>query len=94
MIDSEHIIYINSLAVFAKTKHTIKPVNVGTKMDTAVHLRLRVSFFIVRQAVEQGQCISENSIVLTAVIQVQPLPTSSCFNSHKLPHSIILPEDI
>ena len=53
-------------------KHTTIPVTVGTRKEATVHFTLWVSFFIVRQVVEQGQCIRENSMVLTAVIQVQP----------------------
>ena len=50
---------------------------VGTAKETAVHFRLCVSLWIVRQVVEQGQCIKENSMVQIAVSQVQPLSTSS-----------------
>ena len=60
-------------------------------METAVHLRLPVSFFIVRQVVEQGQCISENSITLTAVIHVQPLAISRFLSSARLDKSMMLP---
>jgi hypothetical protein len=44
-----------SLAKFAVAAHMINPVRVGSKNERAVHLRLFVSFLIVRQVVEQGQ---------------------------------------
>lgn len=71
----------------------IIPVIVGTAKEMAVHLILCVSFFIVRQVVEQGQCINEKSITQTAVSQVQPLSIKSRFSSDKLAISIILPFD-
>ena len=58
-------------------KHRIKPVMVGIRNETAVHLRLPDSFLMVMQAVPQGQCINEKSMVQTAVSQVQPLDTSN-----------------
>lgn len=39
----------------AKTKHNPKPIAVGSRKAREVHLRLLVSFQIVRQVVEQGQ---------------------------------------
>ena len=53
------------------------PITVGTRKETAVHFQLCVSLRMVRQVVEQGQCISEKSIVHTAVSQVQPWSTRS-----------------
>ncbi len=69
----------------------IMPVAVGTAKEIAVHFRLCVSFLIVKQVVEHGQCISENSMVQTAVSQVHPLLTSKVFNSFRLPSSRMLP---
>lgn len=66
-----------------KRKHTTKPVMVGTNQDTTVHFILWVSFRMVRQVVEQGQCIKEKRRVLTAVTQVQPLFTRSSFNTDR-----------
>ena len=60
-----------------------KPVIVGTKNDIAVHFHEPVSFFIVINEVEQGQCIREKSIVHTAVNQVQPLLISKSFSCNK-----------
>ena len=54
------------------------PQTVGIKKERRVHFRLPVSFLMVRQVVAQGQCIRENKIVLTAVIQVQPFAVKSC----------------
>lgn len=64
------------LAAVVNKKHTTIPVTVGTRKEAIVHFTLCVSFLIVRHVVEQGQCIRENSMVLTAVIQVQPWLTS------------------
>ena len=61
----------------AKTKHTAQPARVGITNAAAVHFQLPVSFFTVRSEVEQGQCISENKIVHTAVTQVQPFAVNS-----------------
>ena len=55
----------------------IIPVTVGRRRHRAVHFKLPVSFLMVRSVVEQGQCIREKSIVLMAVIQVQPLLTKA-----------------
>lgn len=33
----------------------MQPIRVGSRIETAVQRRLPVSFFIVRQVVEQGQ---------------------------------------
>ena len=44
----------------------------GRRTAAAVHRMLPVSFFMVRQVVEQGQCIRENRIMETAVAHVQP----------------------
>lgn len=52
--------------------HSATPTAVGMAAAAAVHLRLPVSFFIVRSVVEHGQWQSEKSIMLTAVVHVQP----------------------
>ena len=59
--------------------------------ETAVHLKLLVSFAIVIQVVEHGQCIRENNIVHTAVNQVHPLSTKSVCNCVKSLISVRLP---
>lgn len=86
--------YKNALAIVVNKKHTTIPVTVGTRKEAIVHFTLWVSFFIVRQVVEQGQCIRENNMVLTAVIQVQPwltnrsLSTDRSLISSRLPSAI------
>ena len=50
-------------AILATIKHTMIPVIVGKRKDTAVHFMLWVSFFIVQHVVPQGKCISENNMV-------------------------------
>lgn len=79
----------NNLDIEATTKHTSKPIVVGTAKETAVHLRLCVSFFIVKQVVEHGQCSKENSIVQTAVSQVQPLLMSNSLSAEMLSVSML-----
>ena len=69
----------------------MKPQIVGIIKDITVHLKLLHSFFIVKQVVEQGQCIRQNSEVQSAVNQVQPLLTNRVFNSVKFSYSTKLP---
>lgn len=76
------------------TKHTEMPMNVGRTKESTVHFKLPVSFLIVRQVVEQGQWKRQNSIVETAVTQVQPLFVNNVFNSARLSSSKIEPVDI
>ncbi len=78
----------------ATMKHMARPVIVGSTNETAVHFQLCVSFLMVRQVVEQGKCMSENSIVHRAVSQVQSFCTSSAFNWCRPSSSRILPVDI
>ena len=52
------------------------PQAVGIKKARRGHLKLWVSFPIVRIVVEQGQCIRKNKSVQRAVTQVQPLEIS------------------
>jgi len=85
---------VNNRAVFANIQQTKIPITVGTIKEIAVHFMLCVSFLIVRNVVEHGQCINENNIVLIAVIQVHPLLTNNSFNSVKLSNSIILPDSM
>ena len=68
----------------------IIPVTVGSAAARAVHFKLPVSFLMVRSVVEQGQCIREKSIVLMAVIQVQPLLTKSSLICERLSSSRML----
>ena len=67
------------------------PQTVGIKKERRVHFRLPVSFLIVRQVVAQGQCIRENKIVLTAVIQVQPFAVKAAAAARLLFLSDFLP---
>ena len=78
-------------AVVATKKQINIPIPAGTAKEMAVHFRLFVSFPMVIQVVEQGQCISEKSITLTAVTQVQPLADSSAYSSFRLSSSRMLP---
>ena len=75
----------------ATKKQTKKPKTVGVTMERNVHLKLAHSFFIVRQVVEQGQCIKQKSDVQRAVSQVQPLSANNIFNSAKFSYSTRLP---
>ena len=72
-------------------KQIVKPQIVGIIKERAVHLELLHSFFIVKQVVEQGQCIRQNNEVQRAVNQVQPLLTNRVFNSVKFSYSAKLP---
>lgn len=72
-------------------KQMIRPQIVGIIKERAVHLKLLHSFFIVRQVVEHGQCIRQNSEVQRAVSQVQPLLTNKVFSSVKFSYSTKLP---
>lgn len=76
-------IYKNALATVVNRKQTMIPVTVGTRKEAIVHFTLWVSCFMVRQVVEHGQCIRENSMVLTAVIQVQPWLTNKSLSTDK-----------
>lgn len=62
----------DNLTTVVNIKHIIMPAVVGIIMDRAVHFQLPVSFLMVKQLVEQGQCIRENIIIQAAVSQVQP----------------------
>ena len=57
-------------AAEATRKQTAMPMPVGMAMESRVHLALFVSLPMVRQVVEQGQCIREKSMVHTAVSPV------------------------
>ena len=48
------------------------PITLGNRKATAVHLRLPVSFFMVRQVVEQGQWKREKIAMQAAVLNVHP----------------------
>lgn len=61
----------------------IIPITVGTMADIKVQKRLFVSFFMVIKAVEQGQCIKQNTMVQIAVVVVQPLLTSKVLSSKR-----------
>ena len=74
----------NNRKTFETIKQTVRPTIVGIKKAAIVHFILPLSFFIVRQAVEQGQCIKLKSMVDKAVIKVHPLATSNPFNSSRV----------
>lgn len=63
----------NNLETLEIIKQIPNPITVGSSIAIPVHLKLPVSFFIVRQVVEQGQCIKKIIIVQIAVIMFQPL---------------------
>ena len=67
------------------------PITVGKRAATAVHFQLPVSFRIVMSVVEQGQCIRQKSMVLTAVIQVHPFAIKSSRIWARLSSSMMLP---
>ena len=60
----------------ATAAQTANPVRVGMRMASAVHLKLPVSLYTVRQVVAQGQCIKVKSMTHTAVPAVQPFAVS------------------
>lgn len=75
-------------------KQTVTPITVGKIKETKVHFMLCVSFLMVIQVVEQGQCINENSMVQIAVTGVHPLSTSSVFSWVRFWKSVRLPSAI
>lgn len=77
--------------ILATQKHTIIPTAVGRTNEIKVHFMLWVSFLMVMQVVEQGQCINENSMVQIAVTGVHPLSKSSVFNCVRSWKSVRLP---
>lgn len=68
-------------------KHQKIPARMGRINASRVNRLLPVSFFIVSTVVEQGQCISENSMTQTAVTGVQPFSRKIRFSSARLPSS-------
>lgn len=64
--------YIIKLYIRLVTKQRRIPMTVGIKNATKVHLKLPVSFLMVKSEVAQGQWNKENSITLRAVKMVQP----------------------
>ena len=72
---------MNNPDICATAKHPITPAQVGSRNAASAHFQPPASFFTVSSEVEQGQCMSENSIVQTAVRQVQPLSPRSCANA-------------
>ena len=81
----------NMRDIVATTKQQAMPTTVGNANATAVHFLLWLSFLMVRQVVEQGQCIKQNSMVHTAVSQVHPLSTNRVLSSTKLLISVSAP---
>ena len=64
--------------------HSSIPTAVGMTAARMVHLRLFVSFRMVRRVVEQGQWFKKNSMTHTAVTQVQPFAVRSACISDRL----------
>ena len=85
------MIHTNSFATLVNRIQAQMPITVGSAAASPVHFQLPVSFLIVSRVVEQGQCISENSIMLMAVIQVQPWSTKRARMASKSDSSRILP---
>lgn len=75
-------------------KQKPKPITVGIKIATITHLHFPVSFLMVKQVVEQGQCIKIKITTQTAVKRVQPLATNKSFKTVKSVISVIVPSDI
>lgn len=74
--------YIPAALIAAAASAQISiPAAVGIRAAAAAHFQPPASFLMVRREVEHGQCISENSIVQTAVCHVQPFAESSCASS-------------
>ena len=71
--------------------HNSIPQTVGNKIDIIIHFQELVSFFIVKQVVEHGQCITEKIITDIAVAQVHPLSINKSFKTFKLLISVKLP---
>ena len=67
------------------------PIMVGVIKDISIHFLLWVSFRIVKQVVEHGQCIKENNIVLIAVIIFHPLSINNFLSTFKSSISKRLP---
>lgn len=84
----------NILHVDATIKQISIPIAVGIRIDANVHFMLLVSLYIVMHVVEHGQCISEKSMVHSAVIQVQPLCASNSLSAVKSVISISRPSAI
>ena len=61
---------------------------VGIKNATAVHLKLPVSFFMVKSEVAQGQWNKENSITFRAVIMLQPFSKNKFLIMARSPISV------
>ena len=57
------------------------PATVGISIDRRVYFKLPVSFFIVRQVVEQGKWQTVIIIIHTAVTAVQPFWLSIFYSS-------------
>ena len=62
----------NILAVHEIMPQSRSPVTVGIAIAASVHFHEPVSFFMVRQEVEQGKWQSMNTITHSAVTYVQP----------------------
>ena len=75
-------------------KHKIIPVSIGNSIEYNTHLILPVSFFIVRQVVEQGKWNRVIISILTAVKIVQLFWSNKSFKNCRLEKSVIFPRDI
>ncbi len=71
--------------------HRSIPVMVGRRMDTAVHFRLPVSLYMVRQVVEQGQWKRQKIIRQTGVTAVQPWAEKIEEREAMVPVSVSIP---
>jgi len=67
------------------------PNSVGRRKAIIVHFMLPLSFFTVISVVEQGQCISENSITHTAVMEVHPCDVSNSESAFRSVISVSVP---
>ena len=72
-------------------KQQIIPKAVGKTIETNAHLKLFVSFFIVKTVVEQGQWKREKTIVQRAVVISQPFETKIFLSSERDEYSLRLP---
>jgi hypothetical protein len=81
-------------AIFAISAHSTTPKAVGRITAAAVHFRLPVSFFMVRQVVEQGKWKRIKIMVQRAVTHVQPLSVRIVRITSVLSVSISIPAEV
>ena len=73
------------------TKQSASPHAAGRRTAASVHLTLCVSFQMVRQVVEQGQCAMVNTSAHSAVQAVQPFDSSRAWNEARSVTSASVP---